>query len=84
MKTAEQIVEKLWEKYSAYSGHYGFRIVAYNEFTQALHEYGAAARPRAAGVVEEVTLEWAKSPPLTVSEPTAAVYRDAIERMELP
>lgn len=78
MKTAEQIAEKLWEKYQ-----FSDRVRKGN-FLAALKEYGELVRQRARRECEDMALKWAKSPPLTVSEPTARDCADAIERMELP
>lgn len=73
MKTAEQIAERLWEKCSSYSGHYGCRIVAREQFDAALHEYGAAVRQRAAVVCKR-----------QVFDADGELCAAAILRMELP
>lgn len=52
MKTAEQIAEKLWEKYSEDTGYGGMnREMSRSGFLSALHEYGEAVRQRAAGKI---------------------------------
>lgn len=81
MKTAEQIAEELWEKHSAYSGHYGFRIVAYNAFTQALQEYGELVRQRAAGACRDIS---GNEPSGNSGRFGALDCAAVIERMELP
>lgn len=73
MKTAEQIAEKLWEKYAHKSVAYDHTAMFHHSFLEALREYGEAVRQRAAGVCEKMS-------------PAADRFdcADAIERMELP
>lgn len=72
MKTAEQIAEKMWEKYYDSSTVGLWQVVSKDAFLAALKEYGEAVRQKAAGVAREQD---------GVHDD---IYARAIERMELP
>lgn len=74
--------DELWEKYEK-SDWYG-DCVHRDGFLAALKEYGKHVKAEAVKVCEDKVLEWAKSPPLTISEPSARDCAAAIEKMELP
>lgn len=79
MKTAEQIAEKLWEKYLHES------LASRANFLAALKDYGEAVRDRAAGVCKGVApsrenrCEWAR-----IRDGAITDCATAISQMELP
>lgn len=86
MKTAEQIAEKLWEKYRSFRWDERGRdcedIITKKDFIEALKEYGEAVRQRAAGVCRE--LRFTEQGPSTEAKHQRMLCAAAIESMELP
>lgn len=82
MKPAEQIAEKLWEKYAI------DELIDRDKFLAALREYGAAVRQGAAGVcaAQEKSTDKCDNGVFLCSQTKVAVRdcAEAIERMELP
>lgn len=81
MKTAEQIAEKLWEKYCSKDSYTGNTIMTSWLFSQALREYGELVRQRA---VAECKNSQRGDGRKQARQDTAASCAAAIERMELP
>lgn len=78
MKTAEQIAEKLWEKYLHES------LASRANFLAALKEYGELVRQRAAGVCRESAVKRYSGRHIASSMTLPDDCAAAIERMELP